>query len=102
MVDSMRLASDRTDPTPPGDAPLFMLRSVASLALLLGAISMPRPPHASPPQPGTPGGLTSVPGITVGHHTLTERPTGCTVILATPSAVGGVDVRGSAPGTRET
>jgi len=47
-------------------------------------------------------GLTTVPGITVGHHTLTERPTGCTVVLTGPGAVGGVDVRGSAPGTRET
>src|SRR6185295_9423871 len=34
--------------------------------------------------------------------TLSERPTGCTVILAEQGAVGGVDVRGSAPGTRET
>ena len=46
--------------------------------------------------------LTAVPGITVGHVTLTERPTGCTVVLAAPAAVGGVDVRGGAPGTRET
>ncbi len=46
--------------------------------------------------------LTAVTGIRVGHHTLTERPTGCTVILADQGAVGGVDVRGSAPGTRET
>ena len=47
-------------------------------------------------------GLTDVPGIKVGHHTLRERPTGCTVILTERGAVGGVDVRGSAPGTRET
>ena len=46
--------------------------------------------------------LTAVTGIKVGHHTLSERPTGCTVILAEQGAVGGVDVRGSAPGTRET
>jgi L-aminopeptidase/D-esterase-like protein len=46
--------------------------------------------------------LTAVPGITVGHVTLRERPTGCTVVLASPDAVAGVDVRGSAPGTRET
>jgi L-aminopeptidase/D-esterase-like protein len=49
-----------------------------------------------------PSGLTAVPGIRVGHHTLTERPTGCTVIIADDGAVGGVDVRGAAPGTRET
>jgi L-aminopeptidase/D-esterase-like protein len=47
-------------------------------------------------------GITHVPGIKVGHFTRTERPTGCTVILAEYGAVGGVDVRGSAPGTIET
>jgi L-aminopeptidase/D-esterase-like protein len=42
-------------------------------------------------------------GIKVGHHTLTERPTGCTVILVDgPGATGGVSQRGGAPGTRET
>ena len=46
-------------------------------------------------------GITAVAGLELGHHTLTERPTGCTVILAREGAVGGVDVRGSAPGTRE-
>ena len=46
--------------------------------------------------------LTAVPGIKVGHHTLTERPTGCTVILTEGGATAGVDVRGAAPGTRET
>jgi L-aminopeptidase/D-esterase-like protein len=47
-------------------------------------------------------GLTAVDGLKVGHHTLTQRPTGCTVILAEKGATAGVDVRGSAPGTRET
>jgi L-aminopeptidase/D-esterase-like protein len=47
-------------------------------------------------------GLTAVDGLKVGHHTLKERPTGCTVIIAEKGAVAGVDVRGSAPGTRET
>ena len=46
-------------------------------------------------------GITAVPGIELGHHTLSARPTGCTVILARDGAVGGVDVRGSAPGSRE-
>ena len=47
--------------------------------------------------------LTAVDGIKVGHFTLTERPTGCTVILAEgDGAVGGVSQRGGAPGTRET
>ena len=46
--------------------------------------------------------LTLVPGVKVGHHTLAERPTGCTVVLTEAGAVAGVDVRGAAPGTRET
>jgi L-aminopeptidase/D-esterase-like protein len=56
--------------------------------------------HASPlPYPGA---LTDVAGIDVGHDSDTRRPTGCTVVLARAGAVGGVDVRGAAPGTRET
>jgi len=47
-------------------------------------------------------GLTAVRGVRVGHHTLSERLTGCTVVLVEAGAVGGVDVRGGAPGTRET
>lgn len=47
-------------------------------------------------------GLTAVAGVKVGHHTLANRPTGCTVVLTEAGAVAGVDVRGSAPGTRET
>ena len=47
--------------------------------------------------------LTAVGGIKVGHHTLTERPTGCTVIMVDgEGAAGGVSQRGGAPGTRET
>jgi L-aminopeptidase/D-esterase-like protein len=48
------------------------------------------------------GSLTDVAGLRVGHFTETRRPTGCTVILAPDGAVAGVDVRGAAPGTRET
>ena len=48
------------------------------------------------------GGLTDVSGLKVGHFTDSRRPTGCTVILSEAGAVAGVDVRGSAPGTRET
>jgi L-aminopeptidase/D-esterase-like protein len=54
------------------------------------------------PAPEPPRGLTSVQGLKVGHHTLSGRPTGCTVVLAEQGAIAGVDVRGSAPGTRET
>ena len=48
------------------------------------------------------GGLTDVTGLRVGHFTDSRRPTGCTVVLAEAGAVCGVDVRGGAPGTRET
>lgn len=48
-------------------------------------------------------GLTDVEGLRVGQQTLTERPTGCTVILVEgEGASGGVSQRGAAPGTRET
>ena len=53
-------------------------------------------------QPAARRGLTEVAGVKVGHETLATRPTGCTVILVEGGAVAGVDVRGSAPGTRET
>jgi L-aminopeptidase/D-esterase-like protein len=47
--------------------------------------------------------LTAVDGLRVGHYTLSERPTGCTVVIADgDGAVGGVSQRGGAPGTRET
>jgi L-aminopeptidase/D-esterase-like protein len=46
--------------------------------------------------------ITDVSGIKVGHYTHKETVTGCTVILCEQGAIGGVDVRGSAPGTRET
>src|SRR3954462_1401698 len=48
------------------------------------------------------GAITDVAGIEVGHFTDTRRPTGCSVVIAREGAVGGVDVRGAAPGTRET
>jgi len=46
--------------------------------------------------------ITAVPGIRVGHATDLEGLTGCTVVLCEAGAVGGVDQRGGAPGTRET
>lgn len=46
--------------------------------------------------------ITDVPGIRVGHAQDEEALTGCTVILCEDGAVGGVDQRGGAPGTRET
>jgi L-aminopeptidase/D-esterase-like protein len=68
----------------------------ATVVLLLAAA----PACAQPP--GDNGTLTAIDGILVGHHTLAERPTGCTVILADGLVVAGVSQRGSAPGTRET
>ncbi len=49
-----------------------------------------------------PGALTDVEGLEVGHATNREALTGCTVILCREGAIGGVSVRGLAPGTRET
>jgi L-aminopeptidase/D-esterase-like protein len=49
-----------------------------------------------------PGAITDVAGVSVGHFTDPRRPTGCTVIITADGATAGVDVRGSAPGTRET
>lgn len=49
-----------------------------------------------------PGYVTDVKGIKVGHSQSEEGMTGCTVIICEEGATGGVDVRGSAPGTRET
>ncbi len=46
--------------------------------------------------------ITDVPGIRVGHAQNEEALTGCTVVLCEDGAVGGVDQRGGAPGTRET
>ena len=49
-----------------------------------------------------PGSITDVSGLKVGHHTDTRRPTGCTVVLCEAGVTCSVDVRGAAPGTRET
>ena len=46
--------------------------------------------------------ITDIDGIEVGHHTDLAHGTGCTVVLCREGAIGGVDVRGGAPGTRET
>ncbi len=46
--------------------------------------------------------ITAVLGVAVGNWTNSAAGTGCTVVMFTPPAVAGVDVRGSSPGTRET
>lgn len=49
-----------------------------------------------------PGYITDIKGLKVGHSQSQEGMTGCTVIICEKGATGGVDVRGGAPGTRET
>ena len=71
-----------------------MTRRMAVL-LMAAVLACSRMPAANPT-------LTAVEGILVGHHTLAERPTGCTVILADGLVVAGISQRGSAPGTRDT
>jgi L-aminopeptidase/D-esterase-like protein len=73
--------------------------TVATAVVTLAAFTIAA---QTPSRPDASKGLTAVEGLKVGHHTLKERPTGCTVILAERGATAGVDVRGSAPGTRET
>jgi L-aminopeptidase/D-esterase-like protein len=46
--------------------------------------------------------ITAIPGLLVGHDDDAEALTGCTVILTPEGATAAVDVRGAAPGTRET
>ncbi|MDB5850590.1 MAG: peptidase [Rhodoferax sp.] len=75
-------------PTSPPSSPAFP----ASAASLL-------PPHATVSRTSA---ITDVAGIEVGHFTDSRRPTGCSVVIARAGAVAGVDVRGAAPGTRET
>jgi L-aminopeptidase/D-esterase-like protein len=82
-----------------------MRRAVVALSLAVlcagAAVARQSPPPNTMPTGGR--GLTEVQGIKVGSFTLSERPTGCTVILVDGEGVpGGVSQRGGAPGTRET
>jgi len=54
------------------------------------------------PATGKYNALTDVAGVTVGHYTNPKAASGVTVVVCRDGAVAGVDVRGSAPGTRET
>ncbi len=78
-----------------------MNRRIFVRVLAIGALSE-RPGRRIPPLQQKDGFITDVDGIKIGHFTDSRRPTGCTVILCERGAVAGVDVRGSAPGTRET
>jgi L-aminopeptidase/D-esterase-like protein len=77
------------------------LISSAAVAVLTAALLGAQSPLPLQPTGGL--GLTEVHGIKVGHHTLAERPTGCTIVLVDGEGVpGGVSQRGGAPGTSET
>jgi L-aminopeptidase/D-esterase-like protein len=52
--------------------------------------------------PGYTGSITDIAGIKVGHYTDTRNGTGCTVVLSDEPATAGIEVRGAAPGSRET
>jgi L-aminopeptidase/D-esterase-like protein len=69
---------------------------LAATAIVLATAAISAQPGASN------NSLTAVPGIAVGHYTLPDRPTGCTVIIVERGATAGVDVRGAAPATSET
>ena len=54
------------------------------------------------PRTGKSNGLTDVAGLWLGHHTDLKAASGTSVIVCPDGAIAGVDVRGAAPGTRET
>jgi L-aminopeptidase/D-esterase-like protein len=65
-------------------------------------MTRPAPPAPRAVRPAGAGAITDVAGVEVGHFTDDRRPTGCSVVIVRDGAVAGVDVRGAAPGTRET
>lgn len=79
-----------------------MRSRAASIAGVIACIAAATAGAPMTTSPGTTRGLTAIDGIRVGQHTLTARPTGCTVVLAAEGATAAVDVRGASPGTRET
>ncbi|MEM6455705.1 MAG: P1 family peptidase [Acidobacteriota bacterium] len=98
----------------PRSRPSLPVLALSTLLVVLFFSALPRASAAAPvtddgapaaasraDAPRTKDGLTAVAGIRVGQHTRADRPTGVTVVLAPDGAVGGVDVRGGAPGTRE-
>lgn len=76
---------------------------VGALALAGSVVSRAQRGPASTSTTMANRSLTAVEGIRVGHYTLTERPTGCTVVVVDgDGATGGYAQRGAAPGTRDT
>jgi len=86
----------KTDSISPPIPRRVVLKSGVASFVLLAAERADIPPGQAH------GAITDVAGLKVGHFTDRRRPTGCSVILVEEGAVGGVDVRGAAPGTRET
>ena len=77
-------------------------RRTATIGVLLAGAPFVHGACQAQQSADAPWGITAVDGLHLGHHTLEARPTGCTVILAGDGMVGGVDVRGGAPGSHET
>jgi L-aminopeptidase/D-esterase-like protein len=80
--------------------PLTFTVPAVAVAVVLGCSRASLTAQAPGPPPNRT--LTAIAGLRVGHFTLSERPTGCTVVVADPDVIAGVDVRGAAPGTRDT
>jgi L-aminopeptidase/D-esterase-like protein len=84
-----------------------LLLFMTTMALAAAAVEARRQDAA---QPGVrpiaarnlPRGLTAIDGVIVGHHTLSGRPTGCTVVLLERGAVAGMHLPGAAPASRDT
>jgi L-aminopeptidase/D-esterase-like protein len=86
---------------------MMALAAGVAVVLIIPLLSQSRiaaPPVLAPAPAPTPSkGLTAVAGLRVGQHTLSERPTGCTVVVVDgDGAIGGYAQRGAAPGTRDT
>ena len=85
------------------DDNMKLIASCVSTMLVAGILVRAQSLPVATPKPTGGRGLTEVHGIKVGQHTLSERPTGCTVIIVDGEGVpGGVSQRGGAPGTSET
>jgi L-aminopeptidase/D-esterase-like protein len=80
-----------------------LARTVAGLGVVAIAGAVVSPAQLGPASSNmTNKSLTAVAGIRVGHVTLSERPTGCTVVVVDgDGAIGGYAQRGGAPGTRD-
>src|SRR6185295_10900558 len=93
----------RVSRSPYNSGGMSVMRASAVVVVLLTASGVALVQRAAPPASLTNDTITAIPEIAVGHHTLAERPTGCTVVLVGGNgAIGAVSVRGGAPGTRET